>query len=153
MNTPRQDQQVTIGGIPTLFRALGSDSGGALSIVEQSIAPGTLFWPHVHTDHDQVNIVLDGELGVRIGDREWNAAAGETIVKPRMIPHTVWNAGTTTIRILEISTPATFEDYFLALSALGPDDNDARAALQQRYGVTGVPGWAEELWERHGVRL
>ncbi|MFF4053609.1 cupin domain-containing protein [Streptomyces chartreusis] len=152
MNTPQRDQQVHLGGIPTTFRALGADTSGTLSVVEQLVAPGMLFWPHVHTDHDQVNIVLDGELGVRIGDMEWTAVAGETIAKPRLIPHTVWNAGTKPVRILEISAPATFEDYFLALSALGPDD-DARTELQQRYGVTGVPGWAEDLQERYGVRL
>ncbi|MDH6523158.1 quercetin dioxygenase-like cupin family protein [Streptomyces sp. SAI-135] len=152
MNTPHKDQQVSLGGIPTTFRVLGADTGGRLSIVEQTIAPGILFWPHVHSDHDQVNIVLDGELGVRIGDREWTAVAGETITKPRHVPHTVWNAGTTPARILEISAPATFEDYFLALSALGPDDA-ARAEIQQRYGVSGVPDWTEELQERYGVRL
>ncbi|WP_236793740.1 cupin domain-containing protein [Amycolatopsis sp. GM8] len=153
MTGPRQDQQVDIGGMPTIFRALGADTGGQVSVVEQVIAPGRLFWPHVHTDHDQVNVVLDGELGVRIGDREWTAPAGETIAKPRLIPHTVWNATDRPVRILEISAPASFEDYFLAMSALAPDDAGPRTELQKRFGVTGVPEWTEDLQQRYGVRL
>ncbi|GAA1862432.1 hypothetical protein GCM10009836_48400 [Pseudonocardia ailaonensis] len=153
MSSPLQDQQIAVGGLPTIFRALGADTTGTISVVEQVVSPGALVWPHVHTNHDQVNVVLSGELGVRIGDREWTAAPGETIAKPRLVPHTVWNATDDPVRILEISSPSDFEDYFLALSALSPDDVAVRTETQQRYGVSGVPGWAEELSERYGVHL
>ncbi len=150
---PQEGEQVLVGALPTTFRVLAATVGGAYSIVEQVVQPGTLVWPHVHTDHDQVAIVLSGELGVRVGDREWTATAGKVAVRPRFVPHTVWNAGSEPARFLEISSPGNFEDYFHRLAATAPDDKRRREQLQVEFGVSGVDGWIAELGERHGVKL
>ena len=40
-----------------------------------------------------LSYVLSGEIGVRIGDRDYVAGPGSYVFKPRGIPHTFWNAG------------------------------------------------------------
>lgn len=153
MSTPIADRQILVGTLPTTFRVLADAVGGAFSIVEQTVAPGVLVWPHVHTDHDQVAIVISGELGVRVGDREWTAGPGEIAVRPRHIPHTVWNAGSEPAQFLEISTPGSFENYFQRFSELGADDAGGRAELQAEFGVSGVVHWVDELSARYAVGL
>lgn len=147
------DREILVGTLPTTFRVLADVVGGAFSIVEQTVSPGVLVWPHVHTDHDQVAIVLSGTLGVRVGDREWTAGPGDIAIRPRQVPHTVWNAGTEPARFLEISTPGDFEDYFQRFSELAPDDVTGRTALQAEFGISGVTGWVEELGARYAVAL
>jgi quercetin dioxygenase-like cupin family protein len=153
MSVPSVDQEILVGTLPTTFRVLAETVGGAFSIVEQTVAPGVLVWPHSHRDHDQVAIVISGALGVRVGDREWTARAGDIAVRPRHIPHTVWNAGTEPVRFLEISTPGNFEEYFERFAELAPDDALGRTALQAEFGISGVTGWAEELGARYSVAL
>lgn len=153
MRGPIADREILVGTLPTTFRVLADAVGGAFSIVEQTVSPGVLVWPHTHTDHDQIAIVISGALGVRVGDREWTAGPGDIAFRPRQIPHTVWNAGTEPARFLEISTPGDFEDYFQRFSELAPDDAAARTALQAEFGVSGVTGWAEELGARYAVAL
>ncbi|GAA3734210.1 cupin domain-containing protein [Leifsonia bigeumensis] len=153
MSGPITDQEILVGTLPTTFRVLADHVGGAFSIVEQTVAPGVLVWPHVHTDHDQVAIVISGELGVRVGDREWTAGPGDIAVRPRHIPHTVWNAGSEPARFLEISAPGDFEEYFQRFSELDADDTAGRSGLQAAFGVSGVPHWVEELSTRYAVEL
>lgn len=147
------NEEVLVGTLPTTYRVLAAMVGGAYSIVEQVVQPGTLVWPHVHTDHDQVAVVLSGELGVRVGDREWTARAGEIAVRPRLLPHTVWNSGSEPARFLEISSPGNFEEYFHRFAKLEPEDQHGRTELQAEFGVSGVDGWVTELEQRHFVKL
>lgn len=143
-----------VGSVPTTFRVLGEMVSGAYSVVEQAVAPGRLLWPHVHSDHDQVAIVLAGALGVRVGDREWTALPHEIVYRPRGVPHAVWNTGSTPTQFLEITSPASFEDYFLELADLSaPGQAEHRARLMAAYGVSGVDGWDGDLARKYGVRL
>lgn len=150
---PQVGEQVLVGTLLTTYRVLADMVGGAYSVVEQVVQPGTLVWPHVHTDHDQVAIVLSGALGVRVGEREWIATEGGFAVRPRFVPHTVWNAGTEPARFLEISSPGNFEDYFHRLANAAQDDHHGRAQLQAEFGVTGVEAWIAELGDRYGVTV
>ena len=81
---------------------------------------------------------------------------GDLIFKPREQWHTFWNAGDTPARILEIISPAGFENYFRELGAElinGPPDPQRLAALCARYALdmdmSSVPG----LIQRFGVRF
>jgi quercetin dioxygenase-like cupin family protein len=151
---PAVGQTVMVGTVSTTFVILGDMVEGRYSAVEQLIRPGQLVWPHVHTEHDQVALVLEGEIGVRVGDTEWTAFAGELAYRPRGLPHAVWNTAGTTAKILELTSPGSFEDYFFALSQLiGAEQVDERSKLAADYGVSPVAGWAEDLAERYSVRL
>ena len=84
---------VLAGPLETTFEITGDMVGGAYCVVRQTVKAGSLFWPHIHVNEDQVIVVLSGELGVRVGDEEWTASAGETVYRPKGLPHAVWNSG------------------------------------------------------------
>src|SRR3954468_1170091 len=87
--------------------------GGGFSMVEQPTPPRALAAPlHTHTHEDEYSYVLEGEVGVQIGDEVAVAKAGDLVFKPRGIQHAFWNAGDTPARVLEIVSPAPFANYF-----------------------------------------
>lgn len=154
MASPRAGETIMAGTVPTKFEVTADMVGGAYCMVRQELAPQQLFWPHIHTTEDQVIIVLKGRLGVRVGDREWAAAAGEVIYRPHGVPHTVWNAGDDVVEILEVTSPGGFDSYFATLGEItAAGDDNARAQLLERYGVNSVDGWSDELSARFGVKL
>ena len=66
------------------------------------------------------------------------AGPGDLVYKPRGQWHTFWNATDEPARLLEIISPAGFEQMFVEAAGLArsaPDDADAATALLQRYGL------------------
>jgi mannose-6-phosphate isomerase-like protein (cupin superfamily) len=97
-------------------------SGGRLSVVHNLIAPHTLVAPlHLHHREDEYTYVLSGTLGTLLGDNVVSADQGAWVFKPRAQWHTLWNAGDTPCEIIEVISPAGFENYFRDITAIGPD--------------------------------
>jgi quercetin dioxygenase-like cupin family protein len=140
----------------TATTRLAADATGSISIVEHVFAPGILVPPHRHSREDEVSYVVSGEIGFRSEAREVSLAAGGYIVKPRGELHSMWNAGKTDARMIEIISPAGLEKYFVelaeALAASGGLPNPAIVEpIASRYGLSfdfsGVP----DLVKRHGL--
>ena len=141
------------GPMSTTFEITSDMVGGHYCIVRQTIAPGQLFWPHMHQNEDQVIVVLKGTLGVRVSDREWSAGAGEIVHRPKGEPHTIWNGGDVPTEFIEITSPGVFEQYFVAQAeAAASGDAEKRAQLLKEWQISGVTGWDAELNARHGVK-
>ncbi|MGH2522514.1 MAG: cupin domain-containing protein [Anaerolineales bacterium] len=122
------------------FMLYGGDTGGSFSLVEHVMQPGTLAAPmHTHCDEDEYSYVLEGEITAKIGDDVIRAPAGTLVSKPRNIPHTFWNQGSTPARLLEIISPAGFENYFEELAAVleasNPPDFGHVIAVAQKYNL------------------
>ena len=75
-------------------------------MVTHPIEPGWFAPPHTHTREDEYSYILDGRFGFEIGDREFEAAAGSLVFKPRDVRHAFWNLGAGRGLILEIVSPA-----------------------------------------------
>ncbi len=119
----------------------GDGSDGRFALIEHTIPPRTLAAPlHTHEHEDEYSFVLTGRLGVQIGDDVVEGGPGELVVKPRGVPHAFWNPGDEETRVLEIISPAGFEQYFADLAPelvrRGEPDFEARAAIRARYGLT-----------------
>jgi quercetin dioxygenase-like cupin family protein len=131
---------VHLVGLGVIFRLSGQATGGNFSVVEHPIEPGTLVPPHTHSREDEYSYVLEGEVGVKVGDQEFLATVGDIIVKPRGVSHTFWNPGSQPARLLEIIAPAGFESYFeemsRVLNAGGPPDQEQIARIAEKYGMT-----------------
>lgn len=142
-------------GVGVDFKIDGADTGGALSVVEHPFEVGALVPPHIHTNEDEVSIVLEGEMGFRSGDQEIVLGAGGYIVKPRGEVHAMWNAGSTPARMVEIITPAGFENYFREISELtssGQFEMSAIVELSGRYGLPfAQPDWLPDVIERYNL--
>jgi quercetin dioxygenase-like cupin family protein len=145
-----------LGGVHMAIRLPGTDTNGAYTLVEYCIEAGRLVPPHTHSREREVSYVLDGEIGLRIGDGELTATPGSCVIKPAAVPHTFWNAGPGPARVLDIVSPGGLEGYFHELAGLHAGDRpDAGllAGLRERYGIAPVLEWIPELKARHGLRL
>jgi quercetin dioxygenase-like cupin family protein len=128
------------------------DTGGALSIVEHPFPVGALVPPHTHAREDEYSIVIEGEIGFWSGDREVVLGPGGYISKPCGELHTMWNGGAAPARMIEVISPAGFENFFRELAdltAAGPPQPPDMMALARRYGLQfGQPDWLPDLITR-----
>jgi mannose-6-phosphate isomerase-like protein (cupin superfamily) len=134
----------------------GDTSDGRFALIEHRIPARALAAPmHTHEHEDEYSFVLAGRLGAQIGDEVVEAGPGELVLKPRGIPHAFWNAGDDETRVLEIISPAGFEQYFAelapALAGPGQPDLEALAEIRARYSLTMDVGSSARLIEQHGL--
>jgi hypothetical protein len=132
--------------------------GGAFAIGEYPLEPGILAAPpHTHSNEDEISYVLEGRIGVMMGDEVYTAAEGSYVLKPCGVVHTFWNPGPEPARIVEIFSPVGFERYFVELakilSAGGPPDIPRLEELAGRYGLTFHWERLEEIMQQHNLRL
>jgi mannose-6-phosphate isomerase-like protein (cupin superfamily) len=152
---PKDGARVDLGGLGVRFMTTGE----GFALVEHPIAPRTLAAPmHTHTHEDEFSYVLEGEVGVQIGDEVVYARPGELVCKPRGIPHAFWNRSDEPARLLEVISPAGFERYFAEIAPLLPPavpepDFAALAAVQARYGLDMDTDSIVTLCEREGLPL
>jgi mannose-6-phosphate isomerase-like protein (cupin superfamily) len=154
---PKDGKAGSLGSIGVRLMVDGADSGGGFSLVEHPMPPRALAAPlHRHANEDEYSYVLEGRMGALLGDEVLEAAPGDLVFKPRNQWHTFWNAGDEPCRILEIISPAGFEQYFSRLVDMGGGPNadpQELGELSERYGIEyqldSVPG----LLERFGLRL
>jgi quercetin dioxygenase-like cupin family protein len=154
--SPNDGQTVWLGGLGIQFKLDGTNTQGAFSVVEHPREPGAFAPPHTHSREDEFSYVLEGRVGVKLGDEEFLVTNGSYIMKPRGIPHSFWNPGPEPARLLEIIAPADFERYFMQLAALvnknGPPDEEALDNLASEYGLTYHMERMPELIAKHGLR-
>jgi quercetin dioxygenase-like cupin family protein len=124
------------------FRVMidGARTGGGFALVEHPMPPRSLGAPlHRHTREDEYSYVLEGRVGALLGDDVVYGAAGDLIFKPRGEWHAFWNAGPEPARILEIISPAGFENYFIEVAEVfaGSDapDRGALASIAARHAL------------------
>ena len=103
--------------------------------------------PHRHAREDELSYVLEGTLTVWEEGATRTYRPGEVATKPRRRRHTLWNAGPTRVRFLELISPPAFASYFREMGAIlaepGLPNWAALGELSARYG----------LEAEHGVRL
>ena len=138
---PDEGEVVLSGGLGFVEKLPGEENGGAFAIGEHPLEPGVLGAPpHTHEREDEISFVVEGQIGVLLGEEVHEVEAGGYVLKPRGIPHAFWNPGPEPARIVEIFSPAGFEHYFEELSAIlsagGPPDVEAIGELAARYGLT-----------------
>lgn len=137
------------------FMLDGDRAQGRISVVEHTVAPHVLAGPlHIHTREDEYSLVLEGTLGLWLGGEEFSAGPGDFVSKPRGQWHTFWNAGDSTLRILEIITPSGLEDLFKVLGKAGEKyDPQELPALAAAYGCDVDFEGTAALSERLGLRF
>ena len=156
----RPDDGHSIALYDVLFRyGVGSDeSDGTLSMLEVTIPPRTLVKPHMHTREDEYSLILSGVVGARLGDETVEEIpTGSWLVKPRSVPHAMWNVTDQPVRILEVVLPGGIERYFEQIAPVltehGPDWTERYYALTEEFGLTILDDWSDELKARYGITL
>ena len=75
------------------FGLAGKDQGIACVVSQAILEPGAGAPLHVHLSEDEVLIVLEGALDVRLGEERHLVEAGHTISIPAGMPHSFIAAG------------------------------------------------------------
>jgi mannose-6-phosphate isomerase-like protein (cupin superfamily) len=134
----------------------GQRTGGAFSLVEHPLPARALGAPlHTHRNEDEYSYVLEGRVGVQLGPDVLEVGPGDLLGKPRDVEHAFWNAGDEPARLLELISPAGFENYFRELAPLlaaAERDEAAIGEVVARYGLDIDMGTIPVLAERHGLR-
>jgi len=154
---PEEGESVNLLALGARFVIDGEATGGAFSLVEHLLPPRALGAPlHTHRNEDEYSYVLEGRIGLELGDEVLEAGPGDLVSKPRGVPHAFWNAGDEPARLLELISPAGFESYFRELAPLlaAPErDEAAIGEVVARYDLDIDFGTIPVLAERHGLRL
>lgn len=152
---PAEGDQVRLNALGVRFM-IGEDEGeGRFSLVEHPMPPRSLGAPlHTHAHEDEFSYILEGRVGLQLGDKVIEAGPGDLVFKPRGVPHAFWNPGDGPARLLEIISPGGFENYFRemadVLAAPSPDWGRA-AEICGRYGIDMHFESVPELVARHGL--
>jgi quercetin dioxygenase-like cupin family protein len=137
------------------IKVYGEETNGAISIIEQPFEPGFLLPPHWHENDVWLHIV-EGVMHVRVADEIVKAPAGSWVLKPRRIPHTMWNAGPEPAHIVELYTPGGFELFFKDFGERlrqGPIGLEELNRLGRPHGIYFFDDWIPELKAAYNLRL
>ena len=102
-------------GLQIEFLATKEQTNGAYSLLLGRIRKGAEPAMHVHENEDEAFYLLDGEMIVTIGDKDYHAKPGDFIFLPRKIPHTQ-KLITDMLSTLLFISPAGLEQFFWDLS-------------------------------------
>jgi mannose-6-phosphate isomerase-like protein (cupin superfamily) len=150
----KQGEALGFAGVTGLLKIDSADTQGRfVAAVFPEIPPRTLAAPlHRHQNEDEYTCVLEGSLGVQLGEDATTVEAGTWVRKPRGQWHTFWNATDVPCRTVEIVSPAGFQQYFRDLADIG-DDVAQLIRLNERYAIDMDFESIPILCQRFGLRF
>jgi mannose-6-phosphate isomerase-like protein (cupin superfamily) len=152
-----QGKSVFLGTIGVRHIVDKVQAGGRFSVLEHPMSPRALASAlHRHHNEDEYSFIIDGHVGALLGDEVLYGGPGDFFFKPRGQWHTFWNAGDEPAHILEIISPAGFEQFFDELSAFGGVDKIPAGALDElcaRYALEMDVDSVPELCKRFDVKF
>jgi quercetin dioxygenase-like cupin family protein len=134
-----------LGGGTHTWKVTTEESGGAFYLFEDRMVRGKMTPLHRHPDADEMLYVLEGEIQVRIGDREERVGAGGLMMVPRAVPH-AFVVTSEVARLLAFQTPGAGEAFYRGASepavadAEGPVDFARVKAMATATGATVMMG-------------
>ena len=104
---------IELPGWSMRVKVTAADTEGRLTVLHGLMAP-QLAGPaaHVHAEHDETFVVLEGRMRFRVGDRFHTAVPGETVFAGRRLAHGFGNPYDEPASYVVILTPSGYEDYF-----------------------------------------
>jgi mannose-6-phosphate isomerase-like protein (cupin superfamily) len=128
-NGDRLENPVT--GEILIFHRTSRDSGGEAVLVETIVRPdGFVAAAHVHPHQTERFEVLEGRLGLRVGDQELLAGPGDVITVDPGTRHRFWNAGKDEARFLcEVRPALEFESLIETMFSLATEGKTNRKGM------------------------
>jgi mannose-6-phosphate isomerase-like protein (cupin superfamily) len=118
VHSPGEGELLGVGGSSVTIKAAGEDTGGTFYLGEVLIEPGFPGPPpHVHDELHDMFYVLEGTLTVQLGEEMREIGAGSFVCVPPGTVHTFSNPGSEPVRLLNLNTPAGWENYMRDLAA------------------------------------
>ena len=119
-----------------IFRQRASQTGGALLLADNFVAPRGAIKPHIHPHMEESFEILLGPITFRVDGVEMTYGTGDTVVVPRGAVHEWWNPlDTEEVGATMAFRPAldmeTFFETWFGLAADGKLDARGRPAILQ----------------------
>lgn len=148
---PETGDRFDFGGFCVQWKIDGPQTAGRFSVVHHPIAPRALAAPlHLHHYEDEYSFVLKGTLGALLGEEVVAAGPGTWVFKPHQQWHTFWNHGDTPCEIIEVISPAGFENFFREVAAAW-GDMERFAQINQKYSLEMNFESVPDLCQRFGL--
>jgi quercetin dioxygenase-like cupin family protein len=116
---PGDGHVVDVAGARHTITLSGQQTGGEFSTDVIILSPQ---WagppPHVHRGHDETFIVLAGRVAYQLGETHITGTVGSTLYVPKGVRHAFANPHDEPARLLNLFTPAGYENFFGELAAL-----------------------------------
>ena len=103
-----------LGNLVTL-KATAAQTAGALTVAHFVNPAGFAPPLHRHQAEDEMFYILSGTVEFRCADHILPAGPGDFVLLPRAVPHTFLVGPTESLRALQLTTPAGFEDFAAAV--------------------------------------
>jgi quercetin dioxygenase-like cupin family protein len=138
---PDEGESFRLGPLTILVKEDGSHTRQTLAVAEFR-GKGYRIPVHVHTEHDETIHVLEGTIGVMLGERTFEAGAGTSFTIPIGVPHSLWNESEAQARFLNVIVPARYLDYFHEMALVARDGRlappEEMKRVMSRYGLRPV---------------
>jgi quercetin dioxygenase-like cupin family protein len=120
-----------VTGEALIFHRTSRETRGEAVLVETIVRPGGFVASaHVHPHQTERFEVLEGRLGLRVGDRELVAGPGEVASVEPGTPHRFWNAGEGEARFLcEVRPALEFESLIETMFGLAAEGKTNRKGM------------------------
>jgi quercetin dioxygenase-like cupin family protein len=137
----RTPEPLDILGQMTLVKLANADTNGAAAVFHLTAPPMSGPPLHRHSREDEWFYVLEGEITFEIDGRRFVLRDGGSAFAPRGTAHAFQNFTNTTAKLLVMTAPGGFCEFFEALSA-------ANKGLA-------VPDFArsEQIMNEHGIEM
>jgi quercetin dioxygenase-like cupin family protein len=120
-----------VTGEVLVFHRTSEETNGEAVLLEAIVRPhGFVAAAHVHPLQSERFEVVQGRLGLRVGDREILAGPGDVATVAPGTPHRFWNAGEGEARFLcEVRPALQFESLIETMFALAAEGKTNRRGL------------------------
>jgi quercetin dioxygenase-like cupin family protein len=120
-----------VTGEVLVFHRTAAETNGDSILVETIVRPdGFVAAAHVHPYQTERFEIVEGVLGLRLGEQELVAGPGDVAVVPPRTPHRFWNAGSSDVRFLaEIRPALQFESLIETMFTLAAQGKTNRKGL------------------------
>jgi quercetin dioxygenase-like cupin family protein len=136
----RTPAPLNIVGEETLVKVSAADADGQLAAFHLVAPPMSGPPRHVHTREDEWFYVLEGELVFELDGERHTVGAGGSVWLRRGVVHAYQNFTAGDARLLIVTTPGAFSEFFVELSAATPPGGmppfEVLGALGEKYGIT-----------------
>ncbi len=135
----RTREPLDILGQTTLVKLANADSDGAAAVFHITAPPMSGPPLHRHSREDEWFYILEGEITFEIDGKRFIVRDGGSGFAPRGTAHTFQNFTNTTAKLLVMTTPGGFSEFFETLAAankgLAVPDFARSEQIMNEYGI------------------
>jgi quercetin dioxygenase-like cupin family protein len=141
---PSSGRTVRVLGNRVTYKAVAAETGGAYSLFEAVIEPGSGVPPHYGRYEDETLWILEGTFGLQLGNAMLELESGGYAFVPRGTVHALTNVGEGLGRLLLLITPGGLREKFfddiggargIPQALAGSADVERAATIAAKYGT------------------